>query len=85
MPCSWSMGFKVAMIHLVLTNRNGQPLPADGSSAAQLRREAAKARQLANAAFGEQERQQLSDVAEALDREAAQILVTVVFPPVTRL
>jgi len=43
------------------------------SSAPQLRREAAKARRLADAAFGEEERRQLRDVALMLEREAAEI------------
>lgn len=46
-------------------------LPAD--SAAQLRREATKARKLAQAAFGEDERRRLFDVAATLDREAIHI------------
>lgn len=46
-------------------------LPAD--SAAQLRREANKARKLAQAAFGEDERRRLFDVAATLDREAMHI------------
>jgi hypothetical protein len=74
-----------AMIHLVLNSKNGKPVLADGSSAAQLRREADKARKLADAAFGEQERQQLIDVAASLEREAAQIEATIALYPVTRL
>lgn len=46
-------------------------LPAD--SAAQLRREASKARKLAQAAFGEEERRRLFDVAATLDSEATHI------------
>ena len=61
------------MIHFVLNDKSGKPVPADGSSAAQLRREAGKARKLADAAFGEQERRQLIEVAAALEREAAEI------------
>jgi hypothetical protein len=73
-----------AMIHLVLDSKSGKSVPADGSSAAQLRREAGKARKLADAAFGEQERQQLIDVAASLEREAAQIEAMLAFKPVTR-
>ena len=43
------------------------------TSAAQLRREAAKARKLAEAAFGETERERLSEVAETLEREAVAV------------
>jgi len=46
-------------------------LPAD--SAAQLRREATKARKLADAAFGEEDRRRLFEVAATLDREATHI------------
>ncbi len=46
---------------------------SEGGSAAQLRREAAKARKLAEGAFGEEERQRLAEVAKTLDREAAAI------------
>ena len=42
-------------------------------SAAQLRREAAKARTLADAAFSEEERRQLGEVAVTLEREASAI------------
>ena len=71
------------MIHLVLNSKSGNPIPADGSSAAQLRREAGKARKLADAAFGEQERQQLIDVAASLEREAALIEATRAIYPIT--
>ena len=40
---------------------------------AQFRREAAKARQLADAAFGEKEWRNLLEVAAPLDREASEI------------
>ena len=40
------------------------------ASVAQLRREAGKARRLGDAAFGEEERRQLHEIAAALDREA---------------
>ncbi len=73
------------MIHLVLNSKSGKLLPADGSSAAQLRREADKARKLADAAFGEQERRQLIEVAASLEREAAEIEATLALMPVTRL
>lgn len=43
---------------------------ADAGSADQLRREAAKARNLANNAFAEDERRRLLEVATSLDREA---------------
>lgn len=53
-------------------------LPRDAAaispaSARQLRREAAKARLLADNAFAEDERSRLQDVAGSLDREAAAI------------
>ena len=41
-----------------------------GASVAQLRREAGKARRLGDAAFGEEDRRQLHEIAAALDREA---------------
>lgn len=44
---------------------------SSSGSADQLRREAAKARKLADNAFGEAEKQRLQDVAASLDREAA--------------
>jgi hypothetical protein len=47
-------------------------------------REAGKARQLANAAFGERERQQLIDVAEALEHDAAQMEAALALNPVNR-
>jgi hypothetical protein len=43
------------------------------ASARQLRREAAKARALADNAFAEDERRRLQDVASSLDREAMAI------------
>lgn len=46
---------------------------AEPESAAQLRREAAKARLLGDAAFGEEERRRLIEVAATLDREAVAI------------
>lgn len=58
---------------MAMDSKDGKRVPADGGSAAQLRREAEKARKLANAAFGEQERLQLAEVAAKLDREAAEI------------
>ena len=51
----------------------GQAGRPDAGSASQLRREASKARRLANAAFGEGERRELNDVAKMLDREAVEI------------
>lgn len=45
----------------------------NGDSAAQLRREAAKARTLADHSFNEDERQRLHDIAASLDREALAI------------
>lgn len=45
----------------------------EGDSAAQLRREAAKARSLADNAFAEEERRALLDVAASLEREAVAI------------
>ena len=62
-----------AMIHSVPNDKGGEPEMSDGGSAAQFRREAGKARKLAEAAFGEEERRRLSDVAATLDREAAAI------------
>lgn len=44
---------------------------SSSGSADQLRREAAKARKLADNAFGEADKQRLLDVAASLDREAA--------------
>nr|WP_157034244.1 hypothetical protein [Sphingomonas sp. Y57] len=44
---------------------------SNSGSANQLRREAAKARKLADNAFGEEEKQRLLEVAASLDREAA--------------
>ncbi|WP_162254007.1 hypothetical protein [Sphingomonas sp. Root50] len=44
---------------------------SSSGSAEQLRREAAKARKLADNAFGEAEKGRLLDVAASLDREAA--------------
>lgn len=44
---------------------------SNSGSAKQLRREAAKARKLADNAFGEAEKQRLLEVAASLDREAA--------------
>ena len=42
----------------------------EAASVAQLRREAEKARTLGDAAFGEEEKRQLHEIADALDREA---------------
>jgi len=44
---------------------------SESDSAIQLRREASKARALANAAFGIEEQRRLYEVAAILDREAA--------------
>lgn len=68
------------MFHLVLNSKSGKTAPSD-SGAAQLRREAGKARQLADSAFGEQERQQLMDVATMLDREAAELEAALALNP----
>lgn len=61
------------MIHLVVNSKCRELSWGEANSAAQLWREAGKARQLANAAFGERERQQLIDVAETLEHDAAQM------------
>jgi len=60
------------MIH-ILPQRVSRDAEFPGGSATQLRREAAKARRLADAAFGDAERQRLDEVAEMLEREAAAI------------
>jgi hypothetical protein len=64
------------MIHVNLSGKGGEPDMSESGSAAQLRREAGKARKLAEAAFGEEERQRLSEVAALLDHEAAAIEAT---------
>ena len=61
------------MIHVFRNDRDGEADMSQDGSAAQLRREAEKARKLAEAAFGEEERQRLNDVAATLDREATAI------------
>ncbi len=60
------------MIEQIRSEEAFPPSP-EAASAAQLRREAAKARALADATFGEEERRQLAEIATALDREAAAI------------
>lgn len=72
------------MIHLVLNKRRREPACGDASGVAQLWREAAKARQLANAAFGERERQQLIEVADALERDAALLEARAALSPANR-
>jgi hypothetical protein len=66
-----------AMVHVSLNGGGGGPDMSE-TSAAQLRREAAKARKLAEAAFGETERKRLNEVAVTLDSEAAAIEAAVV-------
>ena len=72
------------MIHLVVNSKSTEASCGDASSAAQLWREAGKARQLANAAFAERERQQLIDVAEALEHDAAQMEAALALNPENR-
>ena len=72
------------MIHLVVNSKSRELSCGDANSAAQLWREAGKARQLANAAFGERERQQLIEVAEALEHDAAQMEAALALNPVNR-
>lgn len=64
------LGVYGSMIHVNLSPAGGKPEMSESGSAAQLRREAEKARKLAEAAFGERERQRLDEVAAALDHEA---------------
>jgi hypothetical protein len=62
-----------AMMLIVSNPKADEPKHPASDSAIQLRREAAKARKLAEATFGEEERHRLNEVAATLDREAAAI------------
>lgn len=61
------------MTELIIGGITSDVTAISPGSARQLRREAAKARGLADNAFAEDERRRLQEVAESLDREAGAI------------
>lgn len=61
------------MTELIIGGMKADPGVKNPASVRQLRREAAKARSLADNAFTEAERQSLQEVAASLDREATAI------------
>ena len=63
----------VGMTELIVGGFANEPGAMSHGSARQLRKEAAKARSLADNAFAEDERRRLLDVATSLDREATLI------------
>lgn len=71
--CSGRLDYFGVMTELIMGGISSDPAAMSPGSVRQLRREAAKARVLADNAFAEDERRSLQEVASSLDREAAAI------------